>query len=149
MKPHHLGQNCTSIIESLDERIFNSENQFSNWIIEGKGNEFPIECSAVIDASGVSGAASKLLDMGTEVEVIAGFQYELNDVPNDGYLDFYLWPKYSPHGYVWMIPKKANEPMLVWLRQTRKEQFDILTRSSKTPILLENLQSILLGERME
>ena len=40
------------------KRIFNSENQFSNWIIEGKGNEFPIECSAVIDASGVSGAAS-------------------------------------------------------------------------------------------
>ena len=37
------------------KRIFNSENQFSNWIIEGKGNEFPIECSAVIDASGVSG----------------------------------------------------------------------------------------------
>ncbi len=90
------------------KKIFNSENQFSNWIIEGKGNEFPIECSAVIDASGVSGAASKLLDMGTEVEVIAGFQYELNDVPNDGYLDFYLWPKYSPHGYVWMIPKKGD-----------------------------------------
>jgi flavin-dependent dehydrogenase len=90
------------------KRIFNSENQFSNWIIEGKGNEFPIECSAVIDASGVSGAASKLLDMGTEVEVIAGFQYELNDVPNDGYLDFYLWPKYSPHGYVWMIPKEGE-----------------------------------------
>ena len=90
------------------KRIFNSENEFSNWIIEGKGNEFPIECSAVIDASGVSGAASKLLDMGTEVEVIAGFQYELNDVPNDGYLDFYLWPKYSPHGYVWMIPKEGE-----------------------------------------
>ena len=90
------------------ERIFNSDNQFSNWRIEGKGNEFPIECSAVVDASGVSGAASKLLDMGTEVEVIAGFQYELNDVPNDGYLDFYLWPKYSPHGYVWMIPKEGE-----------------------------------------
>ena len=90
------------------KKIFNSENQFSNWIIDGKGNEFPIECSAVIDASGVSGAASKLLDMGTEVEVIAGFQYELNDVPNDGYLDFYLWPKYSPHGYVWMIPKEGE-----------------------------------------
>lgn len=90
------------------KKIYNSKNQFSNWIIEGKGNEFPIECSAVIDASGVSGAASKLLDMGTEVEVIAGFQYELNDVPNDGYLDFYLWPKYSPHGYVWMIPKEGE-----------------------------------------
>ena len=90
------------------KRIFNSENQYANWIIEGKGSEFPIECSAVIDASGVSGAASKLLDMGTEVEVIAGFQYEMTEVDNDGYLDFYLWPEYSPHGYVWMIPKKGG-----------------------------------------
>lgn len=90
------------------ERVFNSENQFTNWKIDGRGNEFPIECKAVIDASGVAGAASKLLDLGTEVEVIAGFQYEMHDVPNDGYLDFYLWPKYSPHGYVWMIPKKGG-----------------------------------------
>ncbi len=99
----HLSHRVTSM-----ERIYNSENEFSNWKIDGRGNEFPIECKAVIDASGVSGAASKLLDMGTEVEVIAGFQYEMADVPNDGYLDFYLWPKYSPHGYVWMIPKKGE-----------------------------------------
>jgi len=99
----HLSHRVTSM-----ERIFNSENEFSNWKIDGRGNEFPIECKAVIDASGVSGAASKLLDMGTEVEVIAGFQYEMADVPNDGYLDFYLWPKYSPYGYVWMIPKKGE-----------------------------------------
>ena len=46
--------------------------------------------------------------MGGDVEVIAGFQYEILDVPNDGYLDFYLWPKYSPHGYVWMIPKEGG-----------------------------------------
>ncbi len=90
------------------ERIYNSENEFSNWIIDGKGEQFPIECKAVIDASGVSGVASKILDMGTEVEVIAGFQYEMHEVENDGYLDFYLWPKYSPHGYVWMIPKKEG-----------------------------------------
>jgi digeranylgeranylglycerophospholipid reductase len=99
----HLSHRVTSM-----ERIFNSENKFSNWKIDGRGNEFPIECKAVIDASGVTGAASKILDMGTEVEVIAGFQYEMTDVPNDGYLDFYLWPKYSPHGYVWMIPKKGE-----------------------------------------
>ena len=90
------------------ERVYNSENQFSNWKLEGRGEGFPIECRAVIDASGVSGAASKFLDMGGEVEVIAGFQYEMLDVPNDGYLDFYLWPKYSPHGYVWMIPKEGG-----------------------------------------
>ena len=90
------------------ERIYNSENKFSNWKIDGKGEMFPIECKAVIDASGVSGAASKILNMGTEVEVIAGFQYEMTEVDNDGYLDFYLWPEYSPYGYVWMIPKKGG-----------------------------------------
>ena len=61
----HLGHKVTSM-----ERIYNSENEFTNWKIDGKGNEFPIECKAVIDASGVAGAATKLLDMGTEVEVI-------------------------------------------------------------------------------
>ncbi|DAC31547.1 MAG TPA: NAD(P)/FAD-dependent oxidoreductase [Candidatus Poseidoniaceae archaeon] len=90
------------------ERIYNSENQFTNWKIDGRGDRFPIYCKAVIDASGVAGASSKLLDMGTSVEVIAGFQYEMTEVENDGYLDFYLWPQYSPHGYVWMIPKKGD-----------------------------------------
>ena len=90
------------------ERIFNSKNKFSNWKIDGKGSNFPIECRAVIDASGVAGASSKLLDMGTQVEVIAGFQYEVTEVKNDGYLDFYIWPQYSPHGYVWMIPKDGE-----------------------------------------
>ena len=69
---------------------------------------FQLNVKTVIDASGVTGAATKLLDMGTEVEVIAGFQYEMTDVENDGYLDFYLWPEYSPHGYVWMIPKDGK-----------------------------------------
>ena len=90
------------------ERIYNKENQFTNWKIDGKGDQFPITCKAVVDASGVSGVASKLLKMPSEVEVIAGFQYEMLEVPNDGYLDFYLWPKYSPHGYVWMIPKEKG-----------------------------------------
>ena len=98
-----LGHRVTSM-----ERIYNSENQFSYWEIDGKGEEFPLQCKSVIDASGVSGAASKLLDMGTQIEVIAGFQYEILDVENDGYLDFYIWPKYSPHGYVWMIPKEGG-----------------------------------------
>lgn len=98
-----LGHRVTSM-----ERIYNSENQFSYWDIDGKGDEFPLQCKSVIDASGVSGAASKLLDMGTQIEVIAGFQYEILDVKNDGYLDFYIWPKYSPHGYVWMIPKEGG-----------------------------------------
>ncbi len=90
------------------QREYNSENQFTNWIIEGKGEEFPISAKIVIDASGVSGVAAKLLQMDDGIEVIAGFQYEMEGIENDGYLDFYLWPDYSPHGYVWMIPKDSG-----------------------------------------
>ena len=90
------------------ERIYNSKNEFLYWKIDGKGDAFPIECKAVIDASGVTGAATKILEMGTQIEMIAGIQYEMTDVENDGYLDFYLWPEYSPHGYVWMIPKDGG-----------------------------------------
>lgn len=87
---------------------FNRDNQFSNWMVEGKGDRFPIESKIVIDAAGVTGLTAKLLDIQEETEVISGFQWEMHDVPNDGYLDFYLWPKYSPHGYVWMIPKSGG-----------------------------------------
>ena len=30
------------------------------------------------------------------------------EVPNDGFLDFYSVAEYSPHGYVWMIPKEGG-----------------------------------------
>ena len=36
---------------------------------------------------------------------MAGMQYELEGVPTDGYLDFYIWPSYAEKGYLWMIPK--------------------------------------------
>ncbi len=90
------------------EKVYNSNNQFSNWIVNGKGNQFPIETKIIIDAAGVVGLSAKLLNIKEQTEVIAGFQWEMHEVPNDGYLDFYLWPKYSPHGYVWMIPKKGG-----------------------------------------
>ena len=67
----------------------------------------------------VFGAASKLLDMGTEVEVIAGFQYELNDVPNDGYLTS-IFGRSIRHMAMWMIQRKVNERMLDWLQPIRK-----------------------------
>ncbi len=87
---------------------FKLENQFSNWEILGDGELFPITTKMVIDASGVAGVSSKILKNSNQIEVIAGFQYEMIEVENDGYLDFYIWPKYAPHGYVWMIPKKEG-----------------------------------------
>lgn len=78
---------------------------FSGWRCTGKGSEFPIEAKVVIDASGVAGVCSKLLDLNPRPKVIAGIQYEMQAVPTDDYLDFYIWPEYAKKGYLWMIPK--------------------------------------------
>ena len=79
--------------------------KFSGWLCEGKGDAFPITAKIVIDASGVAGVCSKLTKLNERPKVIAGIQYEMHDVPTDGYLDFYIWPEYAKKGYLWMIPK--------------------------------------------
>ncbi len=99
----HLGHRVTSMTREFDD-----DGTFTGWNLDGRGEVFPLRCRGVIDASGVHGAASRMLEMSGDVDVIAGFQYELHDVPNDGYLDFYIQPEYAPHGYVWMIPKAGG-----------------------------------------
>ena len=82
-----------------------SETGFDGWLCEGKGDAFPITAKILIDASGVAGVCSKLTKLNERPKVIAGIQYEMHDVPTDGYLDFYIWPEYAKKGYLWMIPK--------------------------------------------
>tara|TARA_B100001029_G_scaffold3015_1_gene2151 strand:- start:2531 stop:3757 length:1227 start_codon:yes stop_codon:yes gene_type:complete len=82
-----------------------SDGKFTGWHCEGKGESFPITTKILIDASGVAGVCSKLTKLNERPKVIAGIQYEMHDVPTDGYLDFYIWPKYAKKGYLWMIPK--------------------------------------------
>ena len=82
-----------------------SDGKFEGWMCEGKGDIFPITAKILIDASGVAGVCSKLTKLNERPKVIAGIQYEMHDVPNDGYLDFYIWPEYAKKGYLWMIPK--------------------------------------------
>ena len=86
------------------ERI-EENGRFWGHLCEGKGEEFPIKARIVIDASGVAGICSKLLELNERPKVIAGMQYELLEVPTDDYLDFYIWPEYVDKGYLWMIPK--------------------------------------------
>jgi len=59
----------------------------------------------VIDASGVASVISRKLNLNERFESITGIQYELKDIPRDGYLNFYIWPELAPNGYLWMIPK--------------------------------------------
>ena len=46
-----------------------------------------------------------MLGMNPRFQVTTGIQYELLDIPHTGYLDFYIWPRLAPEGYLWMIPK--------------------------------------------
>lgn len=59
----------------------------------------------LIDASGVAALVSRLLNLNARFQSVIGIQYEMKDIPTDGYMDFYIWPDLAPHGYLWMIPK--------------------------------------------
>lgn len=59
----------------------------------------------LIDASGVAALVSRLLNLNPRFSSVVGIQYEMKDIPTDGYMDFFIWPDLAPHGYLWMIPK--------------------------------------------
>ena len=109
------------------------DGRFVGWKCDGKGEQFPIQAKVVIDASGVAAVCSKVVNidedtpLNTMGEVIAGMQYELLEVPTDGYLDFYIWPKYAEKGYLWMIPKcdgRANVGLVTEDRPRTKKALD-------------------------
>ena len=107
--------------------------RFVGWKCDGKGERFPIQAKVVIDASGVAAVCSKVVNidedtpLNTMGKVVAGMQYELLEVPSDGYLDFYIWPKYAEKGYLWMIPKcdgRANVGLVTEDRPRTKKALD-------------------------
>ncbi len=109
------------------------DGRFVGWKCDGKGEQFPIQAKVVIDASGVAAVCSKAVNidedtpLNTMGEVVAGMQYELLEVPTDGYLDFYIWPKYAEKGYLWMIPKcdgRANVGLVTEDRPRTKKALD-------------------------
>ena len=114
------------------ERI-EDNGTFVGWKCVGKGEMFPIKSKIVIDASGVAAVCSKFVKpdgvkpLNEKGKVVAGMQYELADVPTDGYLDFYIWPKYAEKGYLWMIPKcdgRANVGLVTEDRPRAKKALD-------------------------
>ena len=85
----------------------------------------------LIDASGVASVVSRKLGLNERFESVIGIQYELRDIPRDGYLDFYLWPELAPEGYLWMIPKKdgrANVGLVTTQRNKAKQFLDEFIR---------------------
>ena len=60
------------------EKQYDANGKFTGWLCDGNGEQFPIQTKVVIDASGVAAVASKILDLNTRGQVIAGMQYELS-----------------------------------------------------------------------
>ncbi len=123
----HLNHKLTSM-KRVEE-----DGRFAGWLCDGKGDEFPIQAKVVIDASGVAAVCSKIVKVTDEKplnemgKVVAGMQYEMLEVPTDGYLDFYIWPKYAEKGYLWMIPKcdgRANVGLVTEDRPRAKKALD-------------------------
>lgn len=122
----HLSHKLSSM-----KRVENG--RFVGWMCDGKGEQFPIQAKIVIDASGVAAVCSKTVKLeqgvplNTMGKVVAGMQYEMLEVPTDGYLDFYIWPKYAEKGYLWMIPKcdgRANVGLVTEDRPRAKKALD-------------------------
>ena len=88
----------------LKNRVAQLEREEGGWHITTKQGEY--FARLVIDASGVASASSKLLSLNPPQKTVVGLQYELSPMEFDGMIDFFLWPRLSPHGYLWIIPKK-------------------------------------------
>lgn len=88
---------------SLSTRVTSLARTNEVWDVQT--TQGAIKARLVIDASGAAGVANRMLNMNPRFSVTTGIQYEMLDIPHENYLDFYLWPRLSPHGYLWMIPK--------------------------------------------
>ncbi len=72
-------------------------------IITSTGTVF---ARAVIDASGVMSVTSRLTGLNAaRFKTVTGMQYTMENVPNDGFIEFFLWPRLAPEGYLWIIQK--------------------------------------------
>ncbi|MDO8625655.1 MAG: NAD(P)/FAD-dependent oxidoreductase [Candidatus Diapherotrites archaeon] len=87
----------------LGHRVKGLRRENNAWKIDTAKGE--VAAKILIDGSGVQSVSNTLLKLSNRFSSVVGIQYELKDIPRDDYMDFYLWPELSPHGYLWMIPK--------------------------------------------
>ncbi|MBI2598410.1 MAG: NAD(P)/FAD-dependent oxidoreductase [Candidatus Diapherotrites archaeon] len=91
----------------LNSRVTDIKRNAGKWEVGSGENVF--QCKVLIDASGVQSIASLKLGLNQKrFESVIGIQYEMLEVKNEGWLDFYLWPKLAPAGYLWLIPKNNS-----------------------------------------
>ncbi len=67
-----------------------------------------VRAKVVVDASGVSGFGIKHFLPNEKVIYATGLQYRVDDIETTDFLEFFILPRYAPHGYLWIIPKKER-----------------------------------------
>ncbi|MFN3910351.1 MAG: NAD(P)/FAD-dependent oxidoreductase [Candidatus Anstonellaceae archaeon] len=82
-----------------------------------------VKTKVLIDATGYQSMTNQLLKINqTKLLLNAGAQYLIENVENDGFIEFYIDPKLAPEGYLWIMPKEGekanvglvcNEPKIV------------------------------------
>lgn len=89
----------------LKHRVSGLKRDEGVWKILTTRGEYAAK--VLIDASGSASAASRMLNINPPQKTVVGLQYEMSPVDTEGGLiDFFLWPRLAPHGYLWVIPKK-------------------------------------------
>ncbi|MBI4360684.1 NAD(P)/FAD-dependent oxidoreductase [Candidatus Micrarchaeota archaeon] len=88
----------------LSKKVVSLSKASGVWTVACADNT-SYQAHVLVDASGVAAIVSRLLGLNERFQSVIGMQYEMLDIPTDGYLDFYIWPDLAPHGYLWMIPK--------------------------------------------
>ena len=96
----------SGVIYKMKHRVTGLKRADGAWQIPTTAGDY--SSKIIIDASGVAGAASKLLSLNPAPKTVVGLQYELSPIESDGFIDFFLWPRLSPHGYLWIIPKNGG-----------------------------------------
>ena len=90
----------------LGSRVTAASRANGVWTLKAGGKEY--SCRVLVDATGIQSFSSSVLKLNPRYASVVGIQYELQDIPRDGYIDFYIWPELAPHGYLWMIPKSGG-----------------------------------------
>ncbi len=89
---------------ALGKKVTALKRDNAVWTVScADGTQF--QSKIVMDATGVAALVSRLLNLNPRFQSVIGIQYEMKDIPTDGYMDFFIWPDLAPHGYLWMIPK--------------------------------------------
>jgi len=116
----------------LGEKVVGVERKNMVWKI--KTTKGTMESRILIDASGITSFVSTKLGLNKRFDSVIGVQYELKDIKRDGYLDFYIWPKLAPEGYLWMIPKsngRANVGLVTHEKNNAKKYLDEFIKEKK------------------